>query len=427
MNELSHIAESMQGSQILELAEQIRTKIRQGASIFNLTIGDFNPKVFSIPEALKAQIARAYEASETNYPNSNGLPELRETIAAFTQRKTGLEYPASAFLVSSGARPLIYACYQTLLDPGDKVIYPAPSWNNNFYTQIASCEHITVETRAEDKFMPTADILAPHLEEANLLALCSPLNPTGTMFSEDQLIGICELILAENKRRAGRRKPLYLLYDQIYGNLVYGDQQQLNPVSLFPEMRPYTICIDGISKAFAATGLRLGWGFGPEKIIDSMKKLLAHIGSWSGRPVQWATANFLNDATAVDNYLASINTKLSQRLNAFYEGFQEMNNQGLPVDAIAPQAALYLTVKLDLYQHQTPDGKQLTNGREVYDYLLNEAGVAMVPFYAFGLEETSPWHRLSVGTTKMEDIPEILGRLKRALEVLTPLRSHSSP
>ena len=418
MNELSHIAESMQGSQILELAEQIRTKIRQGDSIYNLTIGDFNPQVFSVPDALKKQIARAYESSETNYPNSNGLPELREAIAAFTQRKTGLGYPASSILVSSGARPLIYACYQTILDPGDKVIYPAPSWNNNFYTQIACCDHIMVKTRPEDKFMPTADILAPHIKDAGLLALCSPLNPTGTMFSEEQLKGICERVLEENKKRAGKRKPLYLMYDQIYSNLVYGEQQHVNPVGLFPEMRPYTIYIDGISKAFAATGLRLGWGFGPKKVLNSMQKLLAHIGSWASRPVQWGTAHFLNDTTAVDSYLASINQQLSQRLNAFYHGFQEMHAQGLPVDAIAPQAALYLTVKLDLYSYQTPAGKALTNGREVYDYLLNEAGVAMVPFYAFGLEETSPWHRLSVGTTRMEDIPEILGRLKQALEGL---------
>jgi aspartate aminotransferase len=173
---------------------------------------------------------------------------------------------------------LIYAVYRTICDKGDKVIYPVPSWNNNHYTHFIEGEHILIQTKAENNFLPTAEELIPHLSEACLLALCSPLNPTGTVFSKEQLSAICEAVLAENKRRGPEQKPLYILYDQIYWTLVYGEAKHYDPVSLFPELKDYTIFIDGISKAFCATGVRVGWAFGPNAVIDKMKGILSHIG-----------------------------------------------------------------------------------------------------------------------------------------------------
>jgi aspartate aminotransferase len=418
MTKVSQMASHLVGSQILELAEQIKQKLREGAEIFNLTIGDFNPSIFPIPESLRKEISRAYEQGETQYPASNGMLELREAAAAFTQTQQGLDYPASQFLVSSGARPLIFACYMTLLDPGDKVVYPIPSWNNNFYSHIGRAQQVPVETRAEDGFMPTAELIAPHLENTRLLALCSPLNPTGTVFTREQLSGLCELVLAENQRRGPEGKPLYILYDQIYGNLTYGDTVHLDPVSLYPELKPYTLYIDGMSKAFAATGLRIGWAFGPEVLINKMKLLLAHVGAWSGRPEQVGSSRYLTQDNRVSSFLEGMRRRLSDRLVAFYDGLQQLKGQGFPVDAIEPQAALYLTVKLDLIGANTPQGTILQGSKDVYAYLLNEAGIALVPFYAFGLDEQSPWYRLSVGTARMQDIPVIMERLQAALQKL---------
>ena len=251
-----------------------------------------------------------------------------------------------------------------------------------------------------------------------MVALCSPLNPTGTVFTKEQLEGICDLIIKENQRREGKQKPLYLLYDQIYWNLTYGDAKHYDPISLRPEMKPYTILIDGLSKAFAATGLRVGWAYGPSEVISKMKLLLAHVGSWSSRPVQAAVARYLNQEAPVDNYLSEIKSGLSERLNLFYKGFQDLKEKGYPVDAISPQAALYLTVKLDFSHFSTPEGDSLHTGREVYKYLLNEAGVALVPFYAFGLAEDSIWYRLSVGTAKLEEIPTIFKNIEQAFSKL---------
>ena len=413
---VNEMAGSLAGSQILALAEQIKAQLRAGRQVSNLTIGDFDPHLFPIPEGLREAIAAAYAAGETHYPASNGMPELREAAATFTRQRQGLDYPADAFLVASGARPLIFATYLTVLDPGEKVIYPVPSWNNNFYTHIARGQHVAIVTEPGDNFLPTPAQLAPHLPTAGLLALCSPLNPTGTVFTRDQLAGICELVLAENARRGPGAKPLYVLFDQIYGTLTYGDTVHVDPVSLYPEMRPYTIYIDGMSKAFAATGVRVGWAFGPDPVIAKMRALLAHAGAWAPRPEQLASGAFLSQTQAVDTYLSGIRAGLSRRLDGFFAGLQQLKAAGLPVDVIPPQAALYLTVKIDLRGRQTPDGQLLQTGKDIYAYLLQEAAVALVPFYAFGLPDDSPWFRLSVGTVAEAEIPAIVGRIRAALE-----------
>src|SRR5690606_22383213 len=153
-----------------------------------------------------------------------------------------------------------------------------------------------------------------------LVALCSPQNPTGTVFSKEQLNDICELIIAENKKRKNK-KPLYLMYDQIYMALTFGNTRHVDPVSLHPELRPYTIYVDGLSRAFSATGLRVGWAFRPDNIIEKMKSILSHVGAWSPKPEQVATAHFLSKEHVVDHFLIHYKSEVEKRLNAFYDGF----------------------------------------------------------------------------------------------------------
>ena len=131
------------------------------------------------------------------------------------------------------------------------------SWNNNHYCHLTRSRVITVETRPEDNFMPTAKELEPHIKQATLISLCSPLNPTGTCFTEDEMHKICDLVVEENLRRGNDEKPLYVLFDQIYWQLTLGDTKHYNPVVINPAMRDYTIFVDGISKVLAATGVRI--------------------------------------------------------------------------------------------------------------------------------------------------------------------------
>ncbi|MCH2197426.1 MAG: aminotransferase class I/II-fold pyridoxal phosphate-dependent enzyme [Flavobacteriales bacterium] len=413
MTKVSNMAANLVGSEIIKLAGEIKAKIAEGQRIHNFTIGDFNPEIFPIPIALEEELIKAIREGHTNYPAANGMQGLREELARFIQKNQGLSYSPDEFLVAGGARPLIHAVYQALVDPGDKVVFPVPSWNNNHYTHMAHAERVMIETSPESNFMPTAAQLKEHLNDARMLALCSPLNPTGTVFSKEQLEAICEVVLEINKER-GENDPLYVLYDQIYWMLCYGETAHVDPVSLFEEMRPYTIFIDGLSKAFAATGVRVGWSFGPPHIIAKMRAILGHIGAWSPKAEQMATERYLKQEDQVEAYLTDIKERLSMRLNGFYQGFQAMKADGYPVDAIKPQGAIYLAVKIDLKGFEY-DGAVMNSTKEVASFLINEVGLAIVPFYAFGASETSVWFRLSVGTASEASIAEVFEALRTKL------------
>jgi aspartate aminotransferase len=414
---VSVLAKSLIGSEIIKIGQEVNELKSKGAKIANLTIGDFDPSIFPIPSELKDEIVNAYNEHHTNYPPADGVLSLRKTVAGILKDRFELDFSTDEIVVSGGSRPLIYATYLALVDPGDKVIYPAPSWNNNHYCHLSSAEGIAVETTAETNFMPTAELLRPHIKGATLLALCSPLNPTGTMFSKEQLEEICDLVIEENKSRGAGEKPLYIMYDQIYSLLTFG-KEHINPVSLRPELRDYTVYIDGISKGLAATGVRVGWGFGPAEVLSKMKALLTHIGAWAPKAEQVAVAKYFADNNMVDQFLASFKEQIQESLNALYVGFQQLKSEGFAVDAIVPMGAIYLTLKIDYIGKTTEAGDLLKDSTDVNSYLINEALAAFVPFSCFGTDETKCWFRASVGGCSLSDINEMIPRIKAALSKL---------
>lgn len=412
---LSQLAETLIGSEIVKLGGEIREKIRQGAKIYNFTIGDFDPSIFPIPKELENEIVEAYRQHFTNYPAAEGNLDLREALSGFIQKSEGISYNVNEILVASGGRPLIYTVFRAICDKNDKVIYAVPSWNNNHYTHFTEGQHIVIEATEETNFMPTANDIQPHIQEAALISLCSPQNPTGTTFKKEELTAICDLVLEENKRRGPQEKKLYVMFDQMYWHLTYGTIKHYDPVSLRPEMKEYTIYIDAISKVFAATGVRVGWALGPAPLIQKMKLLLTHIGAWAPMAEQKALAKYLLQESAIDNYLTGFKKEIEERLRSIHAGFKQLQAEGLPVDAIAPEAAIYLTVKIDLKGKKKPDGQQLEQQADVTAYLLDAAGLALVPFYAFGASPQSPWYRLSVGACKKEEIPSVIAKLREAI------------
>lgn len=414
---VSNLANTLIGSEIIKIGNEVNEMKRKGAQIANLTIGDFDPSIFPIPEALEDAIVNAYHEGHTNYPPADGILALRETIVEVLEDRYQLNYTTQDILVAGGSRPLIYATYLALVDPGDKVLYPAPSWNNNHYCHLSSANGVAIETTVENNFMPTAAQLKPHLKGATLLALCSPLNPTGTMFSEEQLTAICDIIIEENKSRAAGEKPLYIMYDQIYSLLTFG-KAHINPVSLRPELKDYVIYIDGISKCLASTGVRVGWGFGPENIINKMKSLLGHIGAWAPKAEQIAVAEYFSNKTQVDAFLTGFKAQVQASLDTLYEGFQMLKNEGFAVDAVVPMGAIYLTLKIDYIGKTTPEGDLLKNSADVNFYLIREAQTALVPFSAFGNEDNMPWFRASIGGCSLADVKNMIPRIKAALSKL---------
>ena len=402
----------------MRLGADIKEKIKGGEKIYNLTIGDFDSSLFPIPKGLENDIIDAYKNGFTTYPLAEGILPLRESVSSFIKEREGLSYDVNEILIAAGGRPLIYTLYRALVDKDDKVIYSVPSWNNNHYVHFTEGQHMVIETTAASNFMPTAEDMKPYINDAVLIALCSPLNPTGTVFAKEELEKICDMVLEENERRGDDDKKLYVMYDQMYWTLTFGDIVHYNPVSLRPEMKDYTIFIDGISKAFAATGVRVGWALGPQHVLAKMKSINTHIGAWSPMAEQHATAKFLKDSSAIDKYFDKYKKELEVRLSNIYEGFQQLKSEGFAVDAVSPQAAIYLTIQFRLKGKTTEEGIELAAQDEVTKYILDEAKLAVVPFYAFGASRSSDWYRLSVGTCKKEEINEMIEKLRAALQKL---------
>lgn len=414
------MARGLVGSEILRISGEIRARIAAGTRVYNLTVGDFRSDQFPIPEPLRDATIEALRRGETNYPPSDGMPDLRKAVAELYRSELDLPYDAANVVVSGGARPAIYATYRTLLDPGDVLLYPVPSWNNNHYAWIMGAKGTPVVARPETNFLPTAEDLRPHIASARVLILNSPLNPAGTAFGEKELEAIVRLIRDENAARDRRgAAPLVLLYDHVYWTQTYGSVRHLTPLGIDSKMREVTIFTDAASKSFAATGLRVGWCVGPEEYMTPLSALLGHIGAWAPRPEQVAVARWLRDGAARAQFRTKMNAGIAARLNALHEGFTALRETGYPVETIPPQAAIYLSARFNVIGRKTGDGRRLDTNEAIRSFLLEEASLAIVPFQAFGLAEETGWFRLSVGALALEDLDGLFPALRRALDSLT--------
>jgi aspartate aminotransferase len=410
---LSALAQGLIGSEVLKIAGEVRALTASGKSVANLTVGDFSPTEFRIPRLLESLIAENLANGQTNYPPSDGTMELRKSVVELYREELGLTYPIEATLIAGGSRPVIHAAYSAVLDRGDKVIYPTPSWNNNHYTYLAGAQAVELVVGAETNFMPTAEMLRPHVRDARLIAVCTPLNPTGTVMAKEEVEAIGRLVVEENERRADTGdRPLFLLWDQVYWMLTFGENRHWAPPQVVPESAAYTIFVDGISKAFAATGLRVGWTVAPPAVTARMRDIIGHIGAWAPKAEQLAVASFLRQKDEIKAFHETMTRELRLRLDALYDGIMQMQRLGLPVHAIAPQGAIYLSVQFDLVD-------RLGTNEAIRQFLLSEAGFAVVPFQAFGLKEEDGWMRLSAGAVSLADIDAGLTRVREALLRLT--------
>jgi aspartate aminotransferase len=410
------LTEGLIGSPILKIAGEVREMIARGEQVCNLTVGDFAPSEFPVPEMLSRELAAAVMKGETNYPPSTGMPALRKAVMAFAERRLGIKASDDGVLITAGARPVIYGAYKVLVDPGEKVVYPVPSWNNVHYCQMGGGVAVPVPCDASTSFLPTAAMLKNKLRDARMLVINSPVNPTGTVISRKQLEEICDAVLEENARRAGHDRPLYLLYDQMYWMLTFGTEH-VHPIALRPEIAQYTVYVDGISKSFAATGLRVGWGIGPSSVMKPMADFLTHVGAWAPRPEQVATTALLGNDKAIDEFLGKMKGEVLNRLQGLHDGLKALKAKGFPVDAAIPSGAIYLSARFQLHGKQA-DGVTLRSDDDVRSYLLHSSGLAAVPFSAFGEAAGSGWFRLSVGAVSMKDIEGLLPRLATAVQNL---------
>ena len=413
---LSESIRCLQESGILRITRQVRAMIARGEPVVNLTVGDFDPRYFPIPQPLAQGIQDAVARGETNYPTPEGKLTLRESISDYVFRRTGVRYPVEAIVVCSGGRPVLYGAYRAVVNPGDKVVFSVPSWQNDAYAMLTGGESVVIEAGVETGFQPTVEQFRPHLGDAAMICICSPGNPTGTVMTEEQLGDILRAVVDENrKREAAGRRPVFILHDQMYGQLVSTGQHHVFPPSIVPECARYLISADGVSKAYAGTGLRLGWMLVAPAVGARIRDLLSHAGAWAPRAEQTAVAAFLRDEPAIAEFRKTMDAKIRERLGAMFEGFEELRAAGYPVDSINPQGAIYFSAQFKLHGRRVA-GQEIVTDEQIRNLLLERAGAAVVPFQAFGVQRDTGWFRLSAGAVSLDEIRSLFPRIKALLD-----------
>jgi aspartate aminotransferase len=413
----------IESPEILRIAWEVRRLKAAGEDIFDLTLGDFDSAQFPPPPALVSGVGRHLEAGRTNYPPADGIAPLRRSIAAFYERRLGVRFPVESILVGAGARPLLYSVYGSTLAAGDLLVYSAPSWNNEHYAYLNRARVVVLEGLPEANFLPTLADVAPYLAEARVLHLNSPLNPAGTMMAETELAAICEAVVAENRRRSATgAKALILLFDMVYWLLAYGEREFRHPVALVPEVAPYIVTIDAVSKWMAATGLRVGWAVVPPHAQPKIKALGSHMGAWAPHAEQHAVAAVLDDERPFEAYLSTLRNGLEERLMTVWRAVESLRGDGHDVEAIRPQGAFYLSVRLDLVGRRTSEGELLENPEQVREYLLRHGRVGLIPFSAFGSRTHEGWYRVSVAGLDVAGLELATAALADAIRAVRPAR-----
>ena len=409
MEKLSNIGNNIVGSEIIKISQQIK-EISKTKKVTNLTIGDFNSELWSIPNKLRDCIKLSYDDGFTNYPNSQGELNLRESISKHIKSQFDVDYSPEEILVGGGVRPLIYTVYKATTNPNESVIYPVPSWNNNHYCFLHNLQKNEIECLPQNSFFPTVkDINSRIGDNTSLVCICSPQNPTGRVIDPEVLKGICDSIVNENKVRANQfgSRPLYLFFDQIYSDLTR-DGKFVHPIKLCPEIRPYLICADGISKSLNATGIRVGWLFGPKDVIGKMTEILSHIGAWAPKPEQHGLDKYVREN--YDDYLSHINyvkTEYKWITHKICDTIEKMKETGFRVDCQRPEGGIYISVYLD-YVHS------FTSTEEYISFLINECGLGIVPFEYFGSRQKG-WFRISIGNINAYNLDEVIDKIMGAV------------
>ena len=210
-----------------------------------------------------------------------------------------------------------------------------------------------------------------------------------------------------------KAKPVMVVYDQVYSTMTGPGIEHVHPIGVRPQMEPYTIMLDAISKSITATGLRVGWMVIPEALAPKATALIGHMGAWPARPIQQAVAELYSNYDALEGYLGELDDQILSRLNIIQTRLSQMREEGHAVDYVAPEGGIYLTTRFNLFE-----AIGATTNEEIRQWLLEEAGVAVVPFQAFGLENEDGWFRISVGAVGVQDVVDSMDRLQVALEGL---------
>ena len=371
----------------------------QGMDIISLGAGEPD---FDTPDNAKEAAISAIKLGETKYTLVPGTIALREAISAKFKRENGLDYAPSQIQVASGGKQSIYNAIMATVEEGDEVIIPAPYWVS--YPDIvllAGGTPVIVEGYAENDFKITSEQLEKAItSKTKWLLINSPSNPTGAAYSEHELMKITNILL--------KHSNVHIMTDDIYEHLIFDDFIFKTIAQVEPKLYERTLTVNGVSKAYAMTGWRIGYAAGPENLIQAMNKVQSQSTSHASSISQAAAVEALNGP---QDFIADNNKIFRERR----ELVTTLLNQADGIECKTPQGAFYVYPSCaGLIGKKTKDGKVLKTDLDVATYFLEEEGVAVVFGAAFGL---SPFFRISYATST-EILADACERIKRACSCL---------
>ncbi len=390
----------VQPAATIAITQKARDLRAEGHDIISLSIGEPD---FDTPDHVKAAAAEAVRRGETKYPPIPGIPELRQAIAGKFARENGLDYAPSQTIVSTGGKQVIANALLATLDEGDEVVIPAPYWVS--YTQMVQmtgAAPVVVPTKAEDGFLLTpAALEAAITPRTRWLILNSPSNPTGAVYSADHLRALAEVL--------ERHPHVWVLSDDMYEHLIYGGTPFATMAAAAPAMKDRTLTMNGVSKAYAMTGWRIGYAAGPQPLIDAMALAQGQLTSGAAQPSQWAALAAL---TGPQDALEMQRAAFQKRRDLVVERLNAIPGMDCPT----PPGAFYVFPSCAAFLGRTtPRGKRIDTDEDFCIALMEEGGVATVHGAAFG---QSPFFRVSYAASEAQ-LTEAMNRIEAFCASLT--------
>lgn len=395
MKELSNVACSVEPSATLSVDSLAKKLKAEGQDIVGFGAGEPD---FETPDNIKAAGIHAIEEGKTRYTPAAGMQELREACAYRLKEDFNLDYDYKQIVIASGAKHALYTALTAVINAGDEVIIPAPYWVSYYeMVRMVSGHPVVIRTKEAKGFKITPDQLeAAITEKTKLFMINNPSNPTGMLYTKDELMALMEVCV---------KHDLYIIADEIYYCLVYDNKEFVSIASLSSEIKKRTIIINGVSKAYAMTGWRIGYAAANPEIASVMANLLSHSASAPSTISQVAATEAL---TGPQETVEEMRKVFEQRRNYIVERMNTIDG----VSCISPDGAFYIMMNIKKLFGRTIGGRRINNADDFAYAFLAKGLVAVVPCTSFGTSSFVRW----TYATSMENIKKGLDRLEAFLK-----------
>lgn len=394
---LSQFALGLKPSETLAVSAKAKALRAQGRDVIDFGLGE--PDFITPPNIIRAA-EHAMAEGYTKYTPTTGLPALRQAIAEKFRRENTLEYEPEQIVVSCGAKHVLYNLAMVLLDPGDEVLIPGPCWVT-YPAQVAMAggTPVVLPTTVETDFKITGDVLRRSLtSKTKGLILNSPCNPTGTVYTPEELADLAQVLLDTD---------LYIITDEIYEHIIYDGVEQISIASLHPALKERAIVVNGFSKSYAMTGWRVGYCAGPQEVMEACGRLQSQVTSG---PTAFAQVAGIEALTGPQDSVHAMAQEYERRRNVVVPRLNAIDG----ITCNMPYGAFYVFPQVDGLFGRIYKGQRLENSMDVANYLLDEAGVSVVPGQGFYDDR---YVRMSYATS-IAELEEGLNRIAQAVQNL---------